>query len=200
MNGGIRTWAIACGAGMAIVLAGGWFLGVQPQVAAAATTAQNATNIESQNQATQIKLAELSKAAAKLDTMQATNAALLKSVPTILKPNTFIRRVNEVAALDGVTVVSVNTSDSVAYTSPVVVGGSDGVKAFAIANPAITAANFTAVPIVVTVTGTSTATAQFMHDIQNDERVFAISGVQISTDETGVVSSALNGYIYTLKR
>ena len=38
-------------------------------------------------------------------------------MPTILKPNTFIRRINEVAALDGVTVASVAFSDAVPYSA-----------------------------------------------------------------------------------
>lgn len=192
---------------MVLVLAGGWFLGVQPQIAAAATSAGSTMSVQTQNQSTRIKLAELAKAAAKTSAMETENAVLLKAVPSILKPNTFIRRINEVAALDGVRVASVSSSDSVVYTPPASVANpaaaaADGTASvpLAQADPSITATNFTAVPVTVAVTGTAAAVVQFSHDIQNDERVFAINNIQTTTDDTGLVAATFAGYIYTLKR
>ena len=194
-----RIWMIGGSAAVIAVLAGGLLLGVQPQIAAAAATADSATTIDAQNQATMIKITRLSKAAAKLDAFEAENAILLKSVPTVLKPNTFIRRVTTVAALDGVTVSAVNLGDSAAYTAPATAVG-DPALALGLTNPAITAANFSAVPVTLEVKGTGAAALQFAHDIQNDERVFAINGVRATQGDAGVVVTSLSGYIYTLKR
>ena len=193
-----RIWVVACVAAMIAVLAGGWFLGVQPQFAAAADAATSTANVEAQNQATIVRLAQLSKAAAKTDSLREQNAVLLKSVPTILKPNTFIRRVNEVAAIDGVTVASVAFADAAAYTAPTTADGAG--LALGKVDPAISAANFAAVPTSVSVTGTEASVFQFSHDIQNDERVFAINGVQTNKNEVGAVTATFSGYIYTLKR
>ena len=50
------------------------------------------------------------------------------------------------------------------------------------------------------VSGDTDAIIQFVHDIQNDERTFAINAVQTATDGSAGSSASLNGYIYTLKR
>jgi Tfp pilus assembly protein PilO len=205
----LRIWGAACGAAAIAVLAGGWFLGVQPAFAAAADATQNANGIDAQNQATRVKLATLSKAAAKLDALEADNGVLLKSVPSVLKPNTFIRRIGEVAALDGVSVVSITPGDAVAYSPPASASGAaaaataGGAPAPALAktDPLITAANFTAVPVNVSISGSPTAVLQFTHDIQNDERVFSIDGIQSTkNDDSADVTTSLSGYIYVLKR
>lgn len=200
MNGTTRIWAIACGAGTMAVLAGGWFLGVQPQLAAASTAADATTAAQAQNQATAIKLASLTKAAAKIDTLKAEDATLVKAVPGILKPNTDIRRINELAALDGVTVSSVTLGDSAAYTPPA--AGDTGTLALGTADPAITAANFISIPTTVAVVGTADAVIQFAHDIQNDERTFAITSVQTTVDESnsGNTNGTFSGFIYAVKR
>lgn len=201
----LRIWGIAAGAATVAVLAGGWFLGVQPQLAAAAGTAQTTASVEAQNQATTIKIAALTKAAAKLDGMKAEDAVLQKAVPTVLKPNTFIRRVGEVATLNGVDIVSVSPGDSVAYAAPASASGeaTGGGTAIALAktNPLITGTNLSVVPMTVVVSGQPDDVLQFTHDIQNDQRTFSINGLQTSkNDSSSDVSSALNGYIYVLKR
>lgn len=196
----IRIWIIASAAAALVLLIGGWFLGVQPQLAAAATAASTTTNVQTQNQATRMKLAGLTRAAAKSESMRIEDARLLKAVPSILKPNTFIRRVTEVAALDGVKVLAISPSNAVAYTAPAASSAAGGL-ALAKTNPLITPANFAVVPVTVSVSGGSDSLVQFMHDIQNDERTFSITAFQIGKDgATSEVTAALTGSIYTLKR
>jgi Tfp pilus assembly protein PilO len=209
MNVSLRIWVIAAVAAVVAVVAGGWFIGVQPQLAAAATTSQNATGVEAQNRATMLKLARLTKAAAKVDSMKVENETLLKAVPTILKPNTFIRRITEVAALDGVEVKIVSPDAAVPYAPPASmtaagsapVGGGAPAPVLAKTDPMITAANFTVVPVTTTVTGTADSVLQFTHDIQNDQRTFAVTGLELTKDDkTSTVTAMLSGDIYTLKR
>ena len=203
MNLNLRIWGLVSGAAIVALLAGGWFVGVQPQLAAADTSTQTAVGQEAQNQVTRVKLAGLAKAAAKVDAMTAQNAVLLKSVPTILKPNTFIRRVSEVAALDGVKVMSVAPGLAVPYSAPApaAAAGAAPAPALAATAPSITAANFTVVPVTVIVTGDADSALQFAHDIQNDERTFAVTGYQTAkAEDSSDVTATLTGYIYTLKR
>jgi Tfp pilus assembly protein PilO len=196
----IRIWIIASAAAVLALFAGGWFLGVQPQLAAAAAATSTATNVQTQNQATRMKLASLTRAAAKSDTMQVEDARLMKAVPDILKPNTFIRRVNEVAALDGVEVLAITPSNAVAYTAPAATSAGSGLV-LAKTSPLITPGNVAVVPVTVSVSGGSDSVVQFMHDIQNDERAFSISTFQIGRDGGGSgVTASLSGSIYTLKR
>jgi hypothetical protein len=195
----VRIWGIASAAAAVAVLAGGWFIGVQPQLASAATTSQATSAVDAQNQATRIKIMGLTKAAAKLDEMKAQDAVLQKSVPSILKPNTFIRRVSEVAALDGVNVVSISPGDAAPYTTPDA-GGASGL-ALGKTSPLINASNLAVVPVTVVVSGGADASIQFVHDIQNDQRTFAINGVSTTkSDNSSDVTATIAGYIYVLKR
>lgn len=219
MNVSLRIWVIAAVAAVLAVVAGGWFIGVQPQLAAAQATGQTTTSVEMQNRATRLKLAALTKAAAKVDVMTEENEVLLKAVPTILKPNTFFRRVNEVAAIDGVDVKTILPGDAFAYTPPASAtsaggaapaagggaapagGGAAPAPALAKTDPLISGANFTVVPVQVTVSGSADAVTQYAHDIQNDERTFAVSSLQFSKDDkSSTVTALLGGFIYTLKR
>jgi Tfp pilus assembly protein PilO len=195
----LRIWGIASGAAVVAVLAGGWFVGVQPQLASAATSAQSAAGVDAQNQATRTKIVGLTKAAAKLDEMKAKDAVLQRAVPSILKPNTFIRRVSEVAALDGVDVVSISPGDAAAYSAPDS-GGTAGL-ALGKTNPLVTPANFAVVPVTLVVSGAPDAAIQFTHDIQSDQRAFSINGFNTTkSDSSTEVTATLSGSIYVLKR
>ncbi|MFD1721173.1 hypothetical protein [Amnibacterium endophyticum] len=218
----LRIWVMVATAAIVAVLAGGFFLGVQPQLAAAATADESAASAEAQAQTMQLKLLTLSKRAAKLESMQAEDAVLQKKVPSILKDNTFNRRINEVAALNGVTVASVQLGKAAAYTSP---AGSaapatqDAATPAASASPSaapaapvaatpttaktdplITPANFAVVPASVTVTGTQDSVLRFSTAIQDDERVFLITNPTTSRNDDGTVTAVLSGAIYTLQR
>jgi Tfp pilus assembly protein PilO len=202
-----RIYAIASGAAVVAVLAGGWFVGVQPQLDATATALTNEAAVTAQNKATEIKLAALSKVAAKQDVLEEEADVLNRSVPTILKPNRLIRRVNEVAAWNGVTVLSVAPGEAAAYAAPASAAGATadtgGVPAPALAktSPLITAGNFAVIPMSVVVTGERAALLQFAHDIANDQRTYTITGLQLSkNDDISGYSLSLNGDVYTLAR
>lgn len=199
MTVNLRIWGIASGAAVVAVLAGGWFVGVQPQLASAATSSQAAAGVDAQNQATRIKIVGLTKAAAKLDDMKAKDAVLQKSVPSILKPNTFIRRMSEVAALDGVDVVSISPGDAAPYAAPE--SGIATSLALGKTSPLITPANFAVVPVTVVVSGAPDSVVQFTHDVQNDQRTFSINGFSSTkSDSSTSVTATLAGNIYVLKR
>jgi Tfp pilus assembly protein PilO len=224
VNGSLRIWGLICGAAVVAVLAGGFFVGVQPALASAAQIDQQTAALNSQNQNSMITLAALSKQGAKLSDMQAEQKVLLKAVPSILKPNTFIRRVNEVAAIDNVTVQGIALSEAQMYTAPASAGeattaavGTNGASgspstvttsttsagspsALVTTDPSITAQNFAVIPATVQVSGAPSALLQFAHDIQTDERVFVITTISSTTDTTGASSTSFGGLIYTLQR
>lgn len=233
MKNNTRILVLVAAAAVVAVLGGGWFLGVSPQLAAAAAADQSASAIDAQNQTLQVKLASLSKAAAKADDLQAKADVLYKAVPPALRPNTFIRRVNTVAAEDEVSVQSVAPGTAQAYTPPtalqsaatapatgtaaapsptatpstdaaaatsgtVTTATTAGAAPSPVTDPAITASNFVVVPMSVVVRGSVDHTVQFVRDIQQDERLFLVSGVSTATDETGTTAT-LTGYVYALQ-
>ena len=237
MRNNPRIWIAVAAAAVLALLMGGWFLGAQPMLASAASADDATANLVAQNQGLQSKLVGLAKSAAKTDQLTAEAVVLNKSVPSSLKPNTFVRRVNEVAAQDDVTVQAVTPGSAVAYTPPASVQAALAASAASAAaaaapapaatttptpaatpavaaapaaqapvhtlgttNPLITGANFTVVPMIVTVKGTPDATLQFVKDIQRDERLFLVSGYSTSAgdDNSAAVTAVLTGSIYTL--
>lgn len=207
-----RIWGAGCVVATAAIVAGGLLLGVQPQLAHADEANAAAANTEAQVAAAQGKVAALSKVAASQAELEAKATALDKAVPTALQANTFIRRVNTVAALDVVDVQSIAVGSATAYTVPQGAGAAAASAAAAAApaatptpsstpsatvaasvpvvaapvlaatDPLITGQDFTVIPMTIVVKGTSAAGLQFIKDLQRDERLYLISDFTTSTD------------------
>lgn len=113
-----KIWALVCGAAAALVLVAGWFVGVQPQVAAAAAADGSTREVESSNLTLEARLAALAKLGARQEAMTAEDRVVRKSVPTILKANMLIRRINELAPLNNVSIESIALGSAAPYTAP----------------------------------------------------------------------------------
>ena len=221
-----RIWAAGCAGAVVVLAAGGWFVGVQPQLAHADETNAAATATEAQVTATQAKVAVLSKAAASQAELEVKVAGLDKAVPDALQANTFVRRVNTVAALDAVDLQSIAVGTAVAYTAPAgtaapaaaasptasatpapadtTAAAAPAVVAapvLAATDPLITPQNFSVVPMTIVVKGTGAAGLQFVKDLQRDERLYLISGFTTSNDpdDPTNVTTTLTGSVYALK-
>lgn len=229
MRNNLRLWVIGSVAVMAALLAGGWFVGVQPFLAAASDTSDAAAQVAASNQAAQIRLAGLAKQASHLDQLQAQEQAAAAAIPATLGSNSFVDRVNAVAALRGVTVQTVSPGDPQAYAPPASVAAAQAavvaaqtaaaspsaspsptpapavvapaVPVLAASDPSITAANLTVIPMSVSVKGGMEGTLRFVHDLQHDQRLFLVSSYALSTQgQSGSSTVAtLNGFVYTLK-
>ena len=223
-----RAWAAGCAGAVVVLAAGGWFVGVQPQLAHADEAGAAAAVTEAQVGATQSKVAVLSKAAASQADLEAKVVVLDKAVPAALQANTFVRRVNTVAALDAVDLQSIAVGTAVAYTAPAgaattvttatpapsasaTPAPSDSTAAaapvvvaapvLAATDPLISAQNLSVVPMTIVVKGTGAAGLQFVKDLQRDERLYLISGFTTSNDPDDAtnVTTTLTGSVYALK-
>lgn len=223
-----RVWAAGCAGAVVVLAAGGWFVGVQPQLAHADEANAAATATEAQVSATQSKIAVLSKAAASQAELEVKVADLDKAVPDALQANTFVRRVNTIAALDAVDLQSIAVGTAVAYTAPAGAAAPAAAAAvtptasatpapadttaaaapavvtapvLAATDPLITPQNFSVVPMTIVVKGTGAAGLQFVKDLQRDERLYLISGYTTSNDPDNAanVTTTLTGSVYALK-
>jgi hypothetical protein len=228
----LRLWVIGSVAAMVALVAGGWFVGVQPLLAAASSASQSASQVASGNQSTRIRLAGLEKQSKNMGLLQAEVDKAHAAVPTTLDSNSFVQRINQIASSDfvKVSVVSVAPGTAQAYSPPPSIAAaqqaaaaaaqpsaspspsdngaaspiaaSPAVPVLAATDPAITGANFTLVPMTVSVKGTQEGTLRFAHAVQNDSRLFLVSGYSLSTDGVsgGKVLATLTGYIYAVKQ
>ncbi|KQR53793.1 hypothetical protein ASF88_02780 [Leifsonia sp. Leaf336] len=224
-----RLWIIGAVALSALVLVGGWFVAIAPQLGAAGQAAVQRAQIDAQNATYNSQLQALKDAHAKLPETQAQLAELAKAIPADAGLPAFYSELNQLAASAGVTITKVTPSDAVPYTAPVppaapaaaasASGSSTATPTPApaatptpapsassvpgmppVQNPAITADNLSLIPIVITASGSQAQLQAFVGAIQSGDRLFLVTGSNVASSTTGPGwDGRVSGYLFSLK-
>ncbi|MEO6116718.1 MAG: hypothetical protein ABIP33_10060, partial [Pseudolysinimonas sp.] len=104
---------------MVVLVAAGWFLVAQPQLAAAATANESLAGVQSQSAATQATITRLIGEQKQLPALTKDLAALRLSIPAEANSSAYIDGLDALAAASGVTITELKLDDPVLYTSPV---------------------------------------------------------------------------------
>ncbi|PZE37664.1 type 4a pilus biogenesis protein PilO [Curtobacterium sp. MCPF17_031] len=205
-----RLNLVAAFVAMVLVVAGGFFLAVQPQLTQANAAHEQRSTVEENNAASRQELDRLRKQAEKLPDMQARLAQLSSSVPDSADVSGFIDELDRVAQEAGVNIASYTTSDAVPYAPPAAADASvsaagsapgdastaspestpaasapaEPAAPSAVTNPLITSRNFSVIPVTVAVTGTLDQALKFVSALQAGERLFLITAVS-SAQQSG---------------
>ncbi|MDY1005297.1 hypothetical protein [Curtobacterium sp. CFBP9011] len=189
-----------------VVIVGGFFLGVRPQLDRAAAARSDASSIDATNAVTRAELDRLRDQAKTLPQQKDELAALRRSVPSTASSSAFISALNTTADQAGVTVSSLTVGDAQAYMPPVAAdanstAGTD--SASATPSPSVTAApaavgaqvpaalapttsssitaqNFSVVPVSVSVNGDFAQALAFVKGVQTSDRLFLITSISSS--------------------
>ena len=229
MNLDNRIWialtVVICG----VLVAGGWFLGAQPQLNAAAaadfqrgTAAAHNAELTSQN-------AALAKAQQDLPALQQQAALLENSIPSDTDSAVFIRGINSLSLKTGTEVESITFQDSLAYgvpptpqatTTTVNADGASQTPATPapsatptpVADPStvtgapvpltdalITAGNFVVVPVELVISGSWRSNLQFVHGLQSGPRLVLVTGVLANAQNDGTFKTTISASIYVLR-
>jgi Tfp pilus assembly protein PilO len=201
-----RLMLVLAGLAAVVVLAGGFFLGVRPQLDRAAAARSDASSIDATNEVTRAELARLRDQAKTLPQQKSGLSALRQSVPSTASSSAFISALNATADQAGVKVSSLTVGDAEAYMPPVTVdAGSTGASGSATATPSpsvtpapatgaaqipaalapttsssITAQNFSVVPVSVSVNGDFAQALAFVKGVQAGDRLFLITSISSS--------------------
>jgi Tfp pilus assembly protein PilO len=209
---------------MVVVALAGFFLGVQPHLAQAASDRTDQVSVDATNRTTAAELARLKDRAKSLPAMKAELAELTTSVPSSANMSSFYGAVDGVAARAGVKVSAITTSDAVAYTAPVAAStaagtedssasatdeatdeampeptaASTGAATVPVTDPAISAANFSAIPVSVSVDGSFDQALSFVGGMQDGARLFLVTTVSssISQDSTDPAAAAATTWTF----
>ncbi|WIE61238.1 type 4a pilus biogenesis protein PilO [Curtobacterium sp. MCLR17_032] len=212
--------------GMVVVAVGGFFLGVQPQLARAAADDTQQSTVQQENALKSVELARLRKQAKTLPEMQAELGRLEASVPSATKMSAFYDEIGQAASAAGVTVSAITTSDAVAYTPPVsepTTPSATGTptptptptpepvaSASASAPPvatdaSITASNFSVVPVTVSVDGSFDQALSFVGRAQALQRLYLVNSITSSASDPSLESTQtssttwnFSGYVFVL--
>ncbi|MBC7762952.1 MAG: hypothetical protein H7201_14410 [Candidatus Saccharibacteria bacterium] len=222
-----RLWVVGTVAMMVVVVVGGWFLGIQPQLSAANAASESRTSEAVRNATSERLLVTLKRDFAGIGELKDSNATLRRSVPSSAQLSTFVTELDALAGQNGVAVTKITVSDAMAYTPPVIVAAAvTGAAASPtpspsasaapvvaapvapqapplVTDPKITAANFIAIPIALQITGPYTNVLNFVKGLQAGERLFLVTNLSTapSTAKTAVASTVdagVKGLIYVL--
>lgn len=194
-----------------VVLAGGWFLGAQPQLAQASDNTAQQADIDATNAKNRAELRRLETAYTSLDATKAELADLRASVPASTDTASLLDQFNGAGAASGVTVTSITIGDPKAYT-PVTSAATASATAAPSASPSasssaspasaptaaatpdapaphsdaqITASNFVVVPVTVAVKGSYDQAIGFTKAVQNGDRLFLVNGLAATSSDSG---------------
>lgn len=210
--------------GMVVVAVGGFFLGVQPQLARAAADDTQQSTVEQENALKLVELARLRKQAKSLPEMQAELGRLEASVPSATKMSAFYDEIGQAASAAGVTVSAITTSDAVAYTPPVSEPTTPSATGTPTPTPtpepvasapssappvatdaSITASNFSVVPVTVSVDGSFDQALSFVGRAQALQRLYLVNSItssasdpSLESTETSSTTWNFSGYVFVL--
>ncbi|MFE4467545.1 hypothetical protein ACFRFH_01910 [Leifsonia sp. NPDC056824] len=216
------------GLAIAVVIGLGYLLGVQPQLTAAATAADQAAQISTTNHATEVQLNQLKKDYADIDQFKGQLADLQESIPSTRSLDSFVSDLHALAAQTGETISGVNPSDPVAYTPPAAPAAPTPSSTStaspsptptptpaapaaptapqapkATTNSLITSSNFVAIPMTITVKGSTDGAIAFLGALQHGKRLMLVtgfSGNESKATPTGAAAAAAVSQVdYTIK-
>ncbi|MFC5502770.1 hypothetical protein ACFPJ4_11020 [Lysinimonas soli] len=210
---------------MVVLVAAGWFLVAQPQLASASSANSSLTGVQAQIQTAQSTIVRLKSEQKNLPELTKKLEALRLSIPQEANSSAYIDGIDALAAASGVTVTGLQVEDAVAYSPPAPAasttpptGATPAPTATPTAaatapttpksptawvaptDPRITGTNFIAIPVSVTTEGDWPSTLSFVKGLQSGQRLFLVTGISTthSADKPNLISATVKGYIYVL--
>jgi Tfp pilus assembly protein PilO len=175
-----RFWLVIAGVLGVAILAIGWFIGVSPKLDEMNAANEQRASVEAQNKLHEAKLVELKKEFAQLETLKADLAEAQLSLPPGDELSSFLGELHRLEASSGVVLKTFSAGDGQAY---VAAPGTTSVS------PLVTADNFIAIPITLTVDGSRPQVIQFLNDLQYGKRLFLVIKLSIAQSTAAVAVS-----------
>lgn len=209
--GKARMWILGAAAAMAVLLIGGWMLGVSPLLTQVTAANAQTASIQSSNTNTEAQLATLKTQYASISTLQDQLDALRLSVPEQEAASAFLNEVNATAAATGVTVQTVSIDSATLYSGGAAATATTGTTTStatpapvattgATATPTVTSNGLVLIPVNVTVAGSFSDDQAFVTQLQSGARLLSSSGMTMSKDPTaGGLQASVIGDIFTLQ-
>ncbi|WP_405217164.1 hypothetical protein [Agrococcus sp. Ld7] len=204
MNAKDRLWSLGAGLLAVGVALGGWFGAISPSLDAAARADSDRSAVETQNLVHETRLIALEDAAARIGELHAEHDALNQGVPSGEEYAEFLRQVDALAQQHGVTLSALTTTAAMVYLPPIddtaaaaaaetpaepAEASGDESEAPApepapeaidsgpvpFTSPLITGDNLAAIPVTVSVMGSTEQLSAFLHALQMGTRLVSVS-------------------------
>lgn len=179
----LRLWVIGSVVVAILILALGWFLGVQPRLAEAGAAELERRNVAETNAAYEATLVELRELSANLPALQRDLDAIRVEIPEAPELSTLLGQLNEIAVAAGVSINEV-TANTPQLVEP------------ALLEP-LGVTDLVAIPVQISALGSTEGLSAFLRNAQFGPRLMFVSTFTTSDDaESGRVS--LTGFIFVL--
>lgn len=201
------------------LIAAGWILVAQPQLAAAAASDAQRASVQSQLASSQRSLRQLQTQKSKLGELTTQLTGLQRSIPSSLASSSLVAGINDEAQAAGVSVVSIAVNDPVVYApageasaatstssaaspsstaSATAPPSSTGSGSFSPeTDPRITPANFVPVPVTITVSGGWNQVLAFTKNLQGGVRLFALGTLTSKLGDSSSYGGAADPSAFT---
>jgi Tfp pilus assembly protein PilO len=186
-----KMWILIAAILSVAVLAMGWFLGVSPKLDEMNSANDQRASVEQQNKLHETRVAELKKQFENIDELKEKLAEFQLALPPGDELSTFLGQLHALEASSGVLLTKFAASDGQSYVA----------APGATTNPLVTADNFVAITIDLTVTGTRGQVIDFLNDLQYGDRLFLVTKLTVAQDQSGSSGSeegAVGGYTGTI--
>ena len=183
-NSSTKLWIIGSMLLIVAIVAMGWFLGVSPKLAEAATAGQQQSEAEAQNVVHESEIAVIKKQFDQLPALKSQLAVLRAAVPDGSGMSAFLDELHALEQQNQVTLTDFKTGDGQPYTP---VKGTVGTVSTT--NPLITPDNFVAIPVSVTVSGDNANIMRFVDGVQTGERLFLVTSLKLDQDQTDTAAT-----------
>jgi Tfp pilus assembly protein PilO len=193
-----KMWILIAAILSVAVLAMGWFLGVSPKLDEMNSANDQRASVEQQNKLHEARVAELKKQFENIDELKEKLAEFQLALPPGDELSTFLGQLHALEASSGVLLTKFAASDGQSYVA----------APGATTNPLVTADNFVAITIDLTVTGTRGQVIDFLNDLQYGDRLFLVTKLTVAQDQSGSSGSeegtvggytgTITGFVYVL--
>jgi Tfp pilus assembly protein PilO len=202
-----RLWILISTVVCIALLAGGWFIGVSPNLAAAAEADEQRAGVQAQNDSLRAELSSLRAASEEMPEMTGRLDKLQGSIPPGVHGSQFLAEFDRLVTGAGVTVESIALGAPARYEAPTADEASDASAAELLpqASPLVTADNFVTVPLDITVIGSNEQVLAFAGALQSATRLVLVTNVSMQRDAdveggpSGQFTASFTGQMYVLE-
>lgn len=200
---------------LVVVAVAGWFVLLSPRLATAGDLNDQRDGVETANAVTRTQIEELKQMEAEIGQAKADADLLTRRFPPTAEQSVLFNLVQQAAATAGlpasristltISVPSLGSSDG-SVTLPGATSGAPAVDtgtvptdpALAAAPPAAAGGQLASMTVDVTVSGTKSRLVAFVRALENMDRAFLVTSINLGGSEAGSASLTLSGQMFLL--
>lgn len=187
-----RLWAVVSVLLIVAVGAFGFFVGIQPQLAAAANARESQRNVQAQNVINEANLARLEADAENMSELQEMLAEARLSIPERANLSALLQQLSDLGSASGITVVSVSAQDAFGFVPA---------PEYADLVPSgISSDQFIVIPLQIEANGPREGVLDFIEKVQTGDRLVLVTELVLNRDAEGsdVARSTITALTYVL--